>query len=179
MLGVPAATSLALATLFVAGMLLAVGLGAVLRHSWPASVEARVVVVAMVALVISVPYLGWRVVEDVRYTTRLDPYERRAAGPIQAFLPGYLVDGGRAIVPRGDTYATVVSPNAPNAVARKAFPSLVMVALFPRHSASQPAAQWIVAWGVPRPSLVELGRIYLVHAALGPLPPVLAVRVRR
>lgn len=179
MLGVPAATSLVLATLFVAGMLLAVGLGAVLRHSWPASLEERVVVVAMLALVISVPYLGWRVVEDVRYTTRLDPYERRAAGPIQAFLPGYLVDGARAIVPRGETYATVVSPTAPNAVARKAFPSLVMVSLFPRHSASKPDANWILAWGAPRQKLAALGRVYLVHATLGPLPPVLAVRVRR
>jgi hypothetical protein len=129
--------------------------------------------------VISAPYLVWRVVEDIRYTTRLDPYERQAAGPIQAFLPGYLVDGARTIVPPEDTYATVVGPTVPNAIARKAFPSLVLVSLFPRRSASRSDAQWIVAWGVPRQKLIRLGRVYVVHAALGPLPPVLAVRVRR
>ena len=179
MLGVPAASSLTLATLFSVGMLLAVALGVVLLRVRPASLEERVVALAVLALVISVPYLVWRIVEDVRYTARLDPYERRAAGPIQAFLPGYLVDGARAIVPPGDTYSTAVSASVPSAVARKAFPSLVMMSLFPRRSASRLDAQWLLAWGVSRQELAPLGRIYVVHAALGPLPPVLAVRVRR
>jgi hypothetical protein len=177
--GVPAASSAALAALFVAGMLLAGLVAVALRRAWPASLEERAVAIALLALVVSVPYIVWRVVEDVRYTTSLDAYQRQSAGPIQAFLPGYLVERADTIVPPGDTYATFVGPSVPNAIARKAFPSLVLLSLFPRRSASRSDAQWIIAWGVPRAKLARLGAVQLVHSSLGPLPPVYAVAVPR
>jgi hypothetical protein len=178
-LGVPAASALTLAALFLVGLVLAVSLCVVLRRSWPATLEERAVAVAVLALVVSAPYIAWRVVEDVRYTTKLDAYQRQSAGPIQAFLPGYLVQRAAAIVPPSGTYSTLVGPSAANAIARKAFPSLVMVSLFPRRSAPPSEAGWIIVWGVPRDRAARLGRVYVVQPALGPLPPVYAVRVRR
>src|SRR5437879_6366786 len=47
-----------------------------------------------------VPYLALRFVEDLRVTTRLDAYGASAAGPIQAYLPGYLVEGAQRHIPR-------------------------------------------------------------------------------
>lgn len=138
-----------------------------------------VAVIALAATAAATPFLVWRIAEDLRYTTGLDGYEQSAAGPIQAFLPGYLADGAARIVPRDATYATVVGGAVPQATARKAFPALVLARLFPRRSTSVAKADWIVAWGIDPRRVAQVGAVRVAHPAQGPLPPVLVAQVRR
>ena len=178
MLGVPSASPLLLAALFALGL-------AVVAVAWvaggrrrPGTAPALAVAVAVAAAVASLPYVGWRFVKDVRYTRSLDPYERAAAGPIQSYLPGYLVDGARKVVPPGATYATVVGPSVPYADARDAFGPLVLTTLFPRQSVPVRDAQWIVAWGISPARVAPVGKVTVVQRRLGALPPVFVAKVR-
>lgn len=179
MLGVHSESVATLALLFGSGCILAAVLWLLGGRPAPRALEERALGVALAAVVLSLPYLGWRVVEDLRYTRSLDPYERAAAGPIQSYLPGYLVDGARRIVPPGATYATVVGRSVPYATARDAFGPLVLTTLFPRQSVRVRDAQWIVAWGVSPARVARVGKVLVVHRRLGALPPVFAARVRR
>src|SRR5262249_37808084 len=154
-LGVPSSPGAAGYLLLAFGLVVAVGALVVLRDRLRAIplVEAA----ALGCLVVTAgatPYLVWRVVEDLRYTTRLDAYSGAAAGPIQASLPGHLVGGAVPLVPRGATYATAVGANIPWSQARAAFPSLALQTLFPRRSVSdRRTADYVVTWGV-RPAAV-------------------------
>jgi hypothetical protein len=178
-LGVPSASAPTLAALFLSGFLVGAIAWSIGGRRRPQGLVERAVAVACAAAVVSLPYVGWRIVEDIRYTHRLDPYDRRAAGPIQAYLPGYLADGVAAVVPRDDTYATVVSSTVPYATARKAFPSLVLTTLFPRVSAPLRKAQWVVDWGVKPSGFAHVGRIVVASPQRGPLPPIYVARLRR
>lgn len=178
MLGVPTASASVLAALFALGI-------AIVAAAWirdgrrrPSTPTDLAVAVAVAAAVASLPYVGWRFVKDVRYTTSLDPYERAAAGPIQSYLPGYLVDGARKVVPPGATYATVVGGSVPYADARDAFGPLVLTTLFPRQSVPVRDAQWIVAWGISPARVAQVGKVIVVQRRLGPLPPVFVAKVR-
>lgn len=180
MLGVPSGVGAVGAALLLLG-----GVGAVVvwlalgrRPPLVPSLDGAATI-ALAATLAAGPFLVWRIVEDVRYTKRLDPYERTSAGPIAAFLPGYLADGAARIVPRDATYATVVGDAVPDATARKAFPALVLSRLFPRRSTSVADADWIVSWGIDPRRVARVNRVRLAHPAQGPLPPVRVARVRR
>jgi hypothetical protein len=173
-LGVPAASAATTAALSLAGVVLAaVALFAFRRQLRALAVEERLVAAAAALSLLALPWIGWRFVEDLRTTTKLGSYERANMGPIQAYLPGYLVDGARGHV--HGSWTPVVAA-APNEVARKAFPSLVLTTLFPLPSAPPAKAAWIVGWGTPD----AVGRnAIVVHARQGPLPPVVVARTRR
>ncbi len=146
MLGVPAASAATTAALFLAGIVAVVLVLYLARRRVRALHTVELLVVAAVALsLVALPWIGWRFVEDLRVTTKLDPYERANMGPIQAYMPGYLVQGVHI---RG-TWTTDVGPQ-PNDTARSAFPSLVLVKLFPRLSAPPDRADWIIRWGYDR-----------------------------
>ena len=137
-------------------------------------------IVALALTLAAVPYVAWRFVEDLRVTTKLDAYEATAAGPIQAYLPGYLVDGARRRIPPGATFATAVSPRIPWQPARAAFPSLAMQALFPRISVADPrAADYIVSWGVEPRRLAAVSKTWVVRPRAGRYAAVYVGRVRR
>jgi hypothetical protein len=179
MVGVPNASAAVVAALFALGL-------AIVAAAWirggrrrPGTPAELAVAIAVAAAVASLPYVGWRFAKDLRYTTSLDPYERAAAGPIQSFLPGYLVDGARRVVPPGATYATVVGRAVPYPTARDAFGPLVLTTLFPRQSVPVRDAQWIVAWGVSPASVAPVGKVVVVQRRLGPVPPVYVAKVRR
>lgn len=179
MLGVPSASALVLAALFALGLAIVLAGWLLGGRRRPRTAPELAVAVAAAAAVASLPYVGWRFVKDVRYTSSLDSYERAAAGPIQSYLPGYLVDGARTIVPPGATYATVVGRSVPYADARDAFGPLVLTTLFPRRSVPVRDAQWIVAWGVSPASVAHVGKVVVVQRRLGALPPVFVAKVRR
>ena len=143
MVGVPAAAAATTAALFLAGILaVAVGLFLARGRLHRLGVAERIVVAATAASLVAVPWIGWRFVEDLRTTTTLDPYERANMGPIQAYLPGYLVQNVHV---RG-TWTTDIGPQ-PNEIARQAFPSLVLVKLFPQLSAAPDRADWALRFG--------------------------------
>jgi hypothetical protein len=177
-LGLPESPGLVGGTLLVLGLLAAAACASFVlrrgrwRADWPLVVCAAVTLGAG-------PFLAWRIVEDVRYTTSLDAYERSAAGPIQAFLPGYLLDGVDRALPRDARYATVVGDSVPYETARTAFHALALTSLFPRVSVARPRpGDWIVAWGVDPSTVAPVTGSRVVRPRTGPLPPIRIARVR-
>ena len=126
----------------------------------------------------ALPYLIWRFVEDLRVTTGLHGYAAESAGPIQAYLPGYLADGAQRLIPRDATYATVVGNIVPWPTARAAFPSLALKTLFPRRSVADPrAADYVLAWGISPARVAAVDRIWVVRPRAGQYPAVSVGRV--
>jgi hypothetical protein len=177
MVGVPAAGTATTALLFAAGLVAACAV-AVFLHSRLRGLEIASQVVAAAALlsIVALPWVGWRFVEDLRTTTKLDSYERENMGPIQAYLPGYLADGARARIPSAGTWAAAVGASAANPIARGAFPALLLTTLFPRVSAPVDRAGWIVAWGIDPACVAAVTDVHVVHARQGPLPPVVVAK---
>jgi hypothetical protein len=135
-------------------------------------------IAAMIVVAAATPYVVWRIVEDLRYTTTLHGYDRQAAGPVQAFLPGYLLDGASRLIPSTATYATVVSPSVPWAPARAAFGSLAMQSLFPRRSvANVRDADYVVAWGLRPRTVAPVGRVWTLRKAFGQSPVIYVARI--
>lgn len=180
MVGVPAASAATTALLVLAGLVAALVLARpAYRRFRPTGSEELLVAGALVVAVVALPWIGWRFVEDLSYTTKLDGYAARNAGPIQAYLPGYLADGAAKAIPPGATWATAVGGASANSIARQAFPSLVLVTLFPRASAPPSKAGWIVGWGAPPNRVAPVSRVQVVHPRQGPLPPVVVGKVVR
>jgi hypothetical protein len=128
----------------------------------------------------SIPYVGWRFAEDLRLTTKLHGYDAAAAGPVQAFLPGYLVDGAQNVIPKNATYSVVVASDVPWPSARLAFPSLAMQTLFPRVSVSDPrVADYLVTWGIAPRRVAPVTETWVVRRQFGMYPAVRVGRVRR
>ncbi|HVU77926.1 MAG TPA: hypothetical protein VHC67_10115 [Gaiellaceae bacterium] len=170
MLGVPSAPAATIAALFAAGFVL-VGVCAFAERRRLLALRGieSVVAIAVIASLVSAPLLGWRFVKDLRYTTSLDAYDRANAGPIQAYLPGYLVARAQSTIPPGGTWATRTG-RVSNSIASAAFSPLVLVTLFPRVSADPSAAGWILTLGALPGSVAPVSRTYLLRPAVSALP---------
>ncbi len=179
MLGAPASPGAVGWALIAFGLVAAVAVlvrarGAIGRLS-PSAAAA---IVALIVVAGATPYVVWRIVEDLRYTTTLHGYDAESAGPVQAFLPGYLLDGATRLIPPAATYATVVSPRVPWAPARSAFGSLTMESLFPRRSvANARAADYLVAWGVRPGSVAPVRKVWTLRKAFGQSPAIYVARI--
>src|SRR3954447_24900592 len=146
MLGVPASHGALGWAAVVGGIALAVLLGWVARDRVGSDLAARAGLACLLVAAAAVPYGIWRIGEDLRYTTRLQGYDREAAGPVQTFLPGYLLDNVVKYIPPGATYATLTGDGVPWPAGRAAFPSLALKTLFPRVSEPVGRADYVVAW---------------------------------
>lgn len=181
MLGVPASPG-AVGWLLIAlgGVVIVVGLGLARRALGRADLPAAASTLALIVAVGSAPYIVWRIVEDLRHTTQLGAYDAKFAGPVQAYLPGYLLDGAPRLIPPSATYATVVSPTVPWAPARVGFGPFAMQILFPRRAVSDPrAADFLVSWGVAPGRVTSTSRIWVLHRASPATPLVYVARVSR
>jgi len=182
MLGVPASHgALGWAAIF-GGILLAALLGWLARDRVARDVAARAGLVCLLVSVAAVPYGIWRIGEDLRYTTQLHGYDREAAGPVQTFLPGYLLDNVPELIPRTATYATLVGNGVPWPAGRAAFPALALQKLFPRVSEPIDGADYVVAWGVPARELSRRAggaHVVVARPQVAQDPPVLVAEVRR
>jgi len=178
-LGVPASPGVLGGALLALGLLAAIAGLALSRERLrilPPPSVAGALCLALCAGV--VPYVVWRIVEDLRYTTRLTAYDASVAGPVQAYLQPYLLDGVPPLIPRSATYATAVSPDVPYKPARMAFPSLALQTLFPRRSVSDPRrADYVVTWGVQPAAVAPVARVWRVRARSGPYPAVYVGKV--
>jgi hypothetical protein len=181
MLGLPETSSPAGLALLALGLVLALIAAHRARQRMSSRGILATSLLACLALTFGVgPFLVWRVVEDIRYTTSLDANYRNGAGPIQAFLRPYFLDDVPALIPRSDTYYAIAGSAVPYATARKAFPLLALDKLFPRRSAATAReADYIVAWGVAPSSLAPVGPVRVASPASGSLPPLFVARVRR
>jgi hypothetical protein len=174
MLGVPGSPGAVGWVLLLAGLLAAAAGGYRFRGRLPGEPIAAAAALSLLVTAGAAPFLAWRIVDDLRYTTRLTPYDRSVAGPVQAYLQPYLLDRVPSLIPLGDTYATAVAPSVPYYAARKAFPALALQTLFPRISTSPDRAQWIVSWGVRPSAIAPVGKVVVARPA-GKLYPALYV----
>jgi len=140
-------------------LLLAVGLliGAVvavvvwrrLRRSL-AGHEAATAVSVVVAFVLAstvaaAPFVAWRIVEDVRYTSGLTRAEAERAGGESAHVDPDVIAALGRLMPTDATYAVVASPVVGGQVT--AFSQWAGYALLPRTQVAMPAkAGWILSW---------------------------------
>lgn len=181
MLGVPSSPGFLGWALLLSG----VGVGALLcallrRHIRAAPLPAAAASVCLAFTAAALPYVAWRFAEDLRVTTKLAGYDAAAAGPIQAYLPGYLVDGAPRLIPRTATYATAVGPSIPWAAARAAFPSLALQTLFPRRSVAEPRkANYVLTWGIQPARVAPVDRVWVIRPRLGDYAAIRIGRVRR
>jgi hypothetical protein len=180
-LGVPSSLGASGSGLLALGTLILIAAVLRLRRRW-AGLDAIAIAaqLCLVVTVAAVPYVCWRFVEDLRVTTRLDPYDRAAAGPIQAYMPGYLVDGAVPHVPAGATIAAVASRRVPWPAARAAFPSLVFETLFPRRTVARAAdADYVITWGVRPEAVAPVSRVWVARPRVGDYLAVYVGKVRR
>jgi hypothetical protein len=163
-LGVPASQGAVGGLLIALGVLAIVfGLGRARRAITSADLSTAAGIVALIVAIGSAPYIVWRIVEDLRYTTRLSTYDATFAGPVQAYLPGYLLDGATRLIPPAATYATVVSPKVPWAPARTGFGPFAMNILFPRRAVADPRiADFVVTWGIAPGRVTTAQRIWVL-----------------
>lgn len=175
MLGVPSSPGMVGFALLALGFVFAVvALAALVKRRAGRQLEDLAATACLIATIGVLPFIAWRYVQDMRLTTRLHGYDAAAAGPVQAYLPGYLVDNARALIPLHATYATAVSQSVPYASARAAFPSLALITLFPRRSVPVRNADYVLTWGVAPSDVALVTRTWLARPRVGPLP---AVRV--
>jgi hypothetical protein len=181
MLGVPASPDAVGYALLALGIAASGAVAAVLWRGERDRDRVRTLLAAgLLATVGAAPFLAWRIVEDVRYTRRLDASTYDGAGPVQAFLQPYLLDRVPALIPRGATYAAVTGGAVPYPTAREAFPSLAHETLFPRISVSDPRrADYVVAWGVDPQSVAPVRRVVVARRAAGAYPALRVAEVRR
>ena len=179
MLGVPGSPGAVGWALLVAGLLAAAASGYRFRTRLPRDPVAAAAALSLLVTAGAAPYLAWRIVDDLRYTTKLTPYDRSVAGPVQAYLQPYLLDRVPSLIPVDDTYATVVGPSVRFYAARKAFPALALQTLFPRISTSPERADWIVSWGVQPGAFAPVSRVVIARRASKLYPTLYVGKVRR
>lgn len=177
MYGVPAASLGTTLILFLIGAAVAAAAGFRIRRRYRS--EELIVAAALVLSLVAVPWIAWRFGEDLSTTTRLDAYTRANAGPIQAYLPGYLLDKAKPVVAPAATWAAVTGPGLHNDVASRAFPALALVALFPRFSSPPESADWLLTAGVDPRAVTQVSNVRVIEAARGVLPPVRLAKVDR
>jgi hypothetical protein len=182
MLGLPASPGAVGAAMLALGVLLGAAAAYQAWRRWFPGWEpapALALTAALGVTVASVPFGLWRMVEDLRFTTRLNDEQVEGAGPIQTFIPPYILDDVRPLIPREDTYVTMTGPDVREELARTAFRYLALTALFPRVAAEDAAdADWVIAWGGdPRESGVDVEDVRVVRPAEGQIPAVVVARV--
>jgi hypothetical protein len=179
MLGVPGSPGAVGWALLLGGVLAAVAAGYRLRRRLLDEPIAAAAALSLLLTAGAAPFLAWRIVDDLRYTTQLTAYDRSVAGPVQAYLQPYLLDRVPSLIPVGDTYATAVGPSVPYYAARKAFAALALQTLFPRISTRPDRAEWIVSWGVSPSAVMPVSRVVVARPASKLYPALYVGKVRR
>jgi hypothetical protein len=179
MLGVPGAPGVLGWFLLVLGLVVSAVVCMLLRRRLVnAPLPVAVAWVCVVSTCALLPFIAHRFDQDLRVTTGLHGYDRAEAGPVQAYLPGYLVDRARGLMPVDATFATAVSSAVPWEAARGAFPALAMETLFPRVSVKVPAqADYVLTWGIRPARVVKVTRTWVVRPRAGAFPAVYLARV--
>lgn len=95
------------------------------------------------------PFVLWRVVEDIRYTSPLTARQAEEIGADMNFIDERMLDRVRAVVPPDATYALEAGPSV-HERSREALNAWVAFSLLPRVRVEDAdRAEWIVTWGRP------------------------------
>jgi hypothetical protein len=106
-------------------------------------------IATLATTVLAGPFVLWRVVEDIRYTSRLTTVQAEEIGADMNSLDEQVFDRVRALVPPDATYAIEADPDI-DWRAREALPKWAAYSLVPRVRVEDAArADWVVSWGVP------------------------------
>lgn len=133
---------------------------------------AGVVAVALLVGVAAAPFQIWRVVQDIRYTTSLDPWLAERYGVSVFEIHPSLYDKVLERVPPEATYALRVAPGIDD-VTRGAFEQWALTTLLPRRAVAPDGdTRWIVTLGI-RPAAAEPRRLraWQLHPGGRGIPP--------
>lgn len=114
----------------------------------PLSVVSLATLVTLASTVAAGPFVLWRVVEDIRYTSRLTSEQAERVPADVNGIDEEVLERVRTIVPPDATYAIA----AGRAVADRERPlrTWSTLSLLPRIPVSDPEdAEWVVTWGLP------------------------------
>ncbi len=146
----------------------------------PAGLVALVLVLMVGSTTAAAPFISWRIVEDIRYTSRLAAEQAEQIGADTRSLDQEVFERLRAVIPPTATYA-VVSPPTLEPGPRRELMSWAGYTLLPRIRVDDPRrADWIIGWGVhPRELALRTRVVWTLRKRDGPPPRVYyAARVR-
>ena len=149
-----------------AAILLGLLLGAAYLLRWRKAWPHLPVMVATLALA-AFPYVTWRVVEDIRYTSHLDSWLATRYGVSVFRVHPAIFDNAEAHMPRNARYYLASSPTL-DSTRRGAFAQWAASWLLPRIAVAKPSeAQYVLTLGVsPRTLGVPIVRVWRVMPAL-------------
>lgn len=141
---------------------------------------AAVTLVLIATTLGAAPFVGWRIVEDIRYTSGLDPWLAPRYGISVYGVHPEIFDNAVRRIPVGDTYYMVTATPI-NDVAQRAFEEWALGYLLPRMAVTDPAnAGWIVTFGVdPRSVGPPIAKTWLLKGPVNGLPPAYLGKVAR
>ena len=137
------------------------------------SVAVGWVVLALTATTVgAAPFIAWRVVEDIRYTSALDPYIVPRYGVSVYGVHPEIFDNAVLHIPSGDTYYLAASTTI-DGTAQRAFDEWALGYLLPRKAVTDPAdADWIVTLGIdPRKVGPPIEKTWVLKGSVNGLPP--------
>jgi hypothetical protein len=116
----------------------------------PLRSRVAVATVAVLATMLAAgPFVLWRVVEDIRYTSRLTSQQAEEVGAGRYGIDERVFARVRQLVPPDATYAVEAGPSIGERT-RVALPFWAAFTLAPRVRVEDPRrAEWIVTWGLP------------------------------
>jgi hypothetical protein len=179
--GLPQGLDALAAALLAVGALLAVAylvwarprVEAALASAGPAARPLALTILVALALGIGgAPFLTWRVVEDVRYTSALDPWLVENYGVSVFEVHPAAHERAAELMPPSDTYALRTDPEIER-TRRAAFEQWALTKLLPRRAvADVDDAKWLLTLGV-RPEEVDdrVERTWRLHPGGRGVPP--------
>ena len=133
---------------------------------------AGILVVLVATTLGAAPFIGWRLVEDIRYTSAIDPWLAPRYGVSVYRVHPEIFDNAALHIPPGDAYYLAPSPRLPQ-TARAAFRQCALGYLLPRIAVADPdRAKWILTLGVDPASIgPRVSKTWVVKEAASGLPP--------
>jgi len=173
MLGLPTGVGAVGAALLACGLAAAAALAAAswsrLRAGLGSGAPALVAALALVSALGPAPFLAYRIVQDLRYTTAIPGRVAERMGAYEGFLDGAAFDLVVAAIPPGDTfYAEFVKEQG-----GLNFLPWAQTALLPRIAVADPGeADWILTYGVdPRRVGVRVEDVREIPTSYGDRSP--------
>lgn len=179
--GVPDGIGLVGAVLLALGLLVAVPYAFWMRRrlgrafasaGGTGAAVASLLALALLVGVGATPLTLWRIVQDIRYTSSLDPWLAERYGVSVFEIHPSLYDRLLQRIPPDETYALRVSPGIDD-VTRGAFEQWALTTLLPRRAVASTAdTRWIVTLGIP-PRASDSGRLraWKLHPGGRGVPP--------
>lgn len=131
------------------------------------------IVLALAATTLgAAPFIGWRIVEDIRYTSAIDPWLATRYGVSVFRVHPEIFDNAALRIPPGETYYLAPSRSLDPTI-RGAFRQWALGYLLPRVAVADPnRAQWILTLGVDPESVgPPISKTWVVKEAVSGLPP--------